>query len=501
MSTPCTMPALGESVTEGTVTRWLKQVGDHVEVDEPLLEVSTDKVDTEIPSPGRRRAAADPRRARTRPSPSAPSSPSSATARRAARLRRRPPARPQPGRRPTGCRRPARRPQPPARPRRRRRPSSRPPSGRRRARAAAPRRRRRDAACTMPALGESVTEGTVTRWLKQVGDTGRGRRAAARGLHRQGRHRDPVARSPASSSKILVGEDETVAGRRRRWPSIGVGSGAAASARPRRGRRTGGSGACSRPAARPARPAGQPRGLGAPRRAGSGPPPGCRTRQPRDADIGSRPARPPAPASPAAGAGVRAHRARLTARRASAYVTPLVRKLAAEHGVDLAPVTGTGVGGRIRKQDVLDAGRSGRRQAAAGACRARLPARRHPALPATAGGRDLSALRGTTEKMSRLRKVIAQRMVESLQVSAQLTTVVEVDVTRIARLRDRAKARLRGARGRQAVVPAVLRLAAVEALKQLPGGQREHRRRRDRLPRRGEPRRRGRHRARPARAR
>src|SRR5690606_21864274 len=123
------------------------------------------------------------------------------------------------------------------------------------------------------------------------------------------------------------------------------------------------------------------------------------------------------------------------------YVTPLVRKLAAEHNVDLSTVKGTGVGGRIRKQDVLEAARAAQeaaRQPAAAPAAA--PTGRH-AAPAPAGApEEQLALRGRTEKMSRTRQTIARRMVESLQVSAQLTTVVEVDVTKIARLREQAKA-------------------------------------------------------------
>ena len=129
-------------------------------------------------------------------------------------------------------------------------------------------------------------------------------------------------------------------------------------------------------------------------------------------------------------------------RDAAAYVTPLVRKLAADHGIDLSTVTGTGIGGRIRKQDVLAAA-----EAAQGP---RARARGRPGRPGPGGGEGPgrragggAPKRGTTEKMSRLRKTIARRMVESLQVSAQLTTVVEVDVTRISRLRDRGQGRLR----------------------------------------------------------
>jgi 2-oxoglutarate dehydrogenase E2 component (dihydrolipoamide succinyltransferase) len=144
-------------------------------------------------------------------------------------------------------------------------------------------------------------------------------------------------------------------------------------------------------------------------------------------------------------------------------VTPLVRKLASEHGVDLASLTGTGVGGRIRKQDVLDAARA-RQQSRP----AEQPA---PAAAASAGqgvAASLSAKRGTTEKMTRLRRLIAQRMVESLQTSAQLTTVVEVDVTKIARLRDRAKGDFEAREGVKLSFLPFFALAAVEALKNHP---------------------------------
>jgi 2-oxoglutarate dehydrogenase E2 component (dihydrolipoamide succinyltransferase) len=161
----------------------------------------------------------------------------------------------------------------------------------------------------------------------------------------------------------------------------------------------------------------------------------------------------------------------------SAYVTPLVRKLAAEHSVDLAAVTGTGVGGRIRKQDVLDAAEAAK-QAAAKAAEQKAAAPAPPASAPTGGPAStgasgslpasVSAKRGTTEKMSRLRKVIAARMVESLQTSAQLTTVVEVDVTKIARLRDRAKREFEAREGVKLSFLPFFALAAVEALKANP---------------------------------
>ncbi|MGH8971044.1 MAG: 2-oxoglutarate dehydrogenase, E2 component, dihydrolipoamide succinyltransferase, partial [Actinomycetes bacterium] len=148
----------------------------------------------------------------------------------------------------------------------------------------------------------------------------------------------------------------------------------------------------------------------------------------------------------------------------SAYVTPLVRKLATEHDVDLSSLRGTGVGGRIRKQDVLEAAKAAQQQAA--------PARQDTtAAPAATGQPStptVSPLRGTTEKMSRLRKVIATRMVESLQVSAQLTTVVEVDLTKIARLRARAKGDFEAREGVKLSFLPFLAKATVEALKAHP---------------------------------
>ncbi|MGQ7352776.1 2-oxoglutarate dehydrogenase, E2 component, dihydrolipoamide succinyltransferase, partial [Quadrisphaera oryzae] len=151
----------------------------------------------------------------------------------------------------------------------------------------------------------------------------------------------------------------------------------------------------------------------------------------------------------------------------SAYVTPLVRKLAAAEGVDLSTVTGTGVGGRIRKEDVLKAAEAAKAKAAPSSqpAPAAAPSSSAPKAPAAP---SISAKRGTTEKMTRLRKVIAQRMVESLQISAQLTTVVEVDVTRIAKLRERAKDAFKAREGASLSYLPFITLATVEALKQYP---------------------------------
>ena len=155
----------------------------------------------------------------------------------------------------------------------------------------------------------------------------------------------------------------------------------------------------------------------------------------------------------------------------SSYVTPLVRKLAAQHKIDLATLTGTGVGGRIRKQDVLEAAEAARAKAAAPvAAPAPVPVPAASAAPAAAArpAVEPSTKRGTTEKMSRLRRVIASRMVESLQVSAQLTTVIEVDLTRVARLRARSKEDFLAREGTSLSYLPFLALAAVEALKVHP---------------------------------
>jgi len=150
-----------------------------------------------------------------------------------------------------------------------------------------------------------------------------------------------------------------------------------------------------------------------------------------------------------------------------AFATPLVRKLASDNNVDLTLIKGTDSSARIRKQDVLDAAAAAKTAAAPAVTAA--PARAGaPAPSASTDGTGVSSKRGTTEKMSRLRKVIAARMVESLQVSAQLTTVLEVDVTRIARLRDRAKGDFATREGTKLSFLPFFALAAVEALKAHP---------------------------------
>jgi 2-oxoglutarate dehydrogenase E2 component (dihydrolipoamide succinyltransferase) len=374
------MPALGESVSEGTVTRWLKAEGDHVNVDEPLLEVSTDKVDTEIPSPvaGTLQkivvavdqtvpvgaelaiiadgasspapvAAAAPAPVVETPAPVAPVAPVA--------------------------------------------PASETNNG-------------AGTVITMPALGESVSEGTVTRWLKSVGDSV----AVDEALLEVSTDKvDTEIPSPVAGTLLAidVAVDTTVP----------VGARLAL---------IGGQGSVAAPVVAAAVVAA--------------------------AVVAAPVVAAPVVAAPVVAAPV--------AQPTDSYVTPIVRKLASELGVNLASVKGTGIGGRIRKEDVE-----------AAAPRSSAPTSSAPAAvkaPVASSVVATSPLRGTTVTMSRLRKVIAARMVESLQVSAQLTTVIEVDVTKIARLRDRSKATFEAREGVKLSFLPFFAVAVCEALKQHP---------------------------------
>ena len=402
MTFSVTMPALGESVSEGTVTRWLKAEGDHVNVDEPLLEVSTDKVDTEIPSPvagtlqrivvqvdqtvpvGAELAViADGVSAPTAPVqvaqvPAQPVTPVAVVETPAPVAAA--PVTP-----------------PPA-------PAASAPSG-------------AGTVITMPALGESVSEGTVTRWLKNVGDSV----AVDEALLEVSTDKvDTEIPSPVAGTLLAidVAVDTTV--------PVGARLGLIGSA----------NGAVATPAPVVSAPV-----ISTP-----------------VAQVPAQPATPvvvPAPVSPAPVASAP------VTQPADAYVTPLVRKLATELGVNLAQVTGTGIGGRIRREDVEALARPAAPVAASVAVAA-TPSAPRPAVVAA------SPLRGTTVTMSRLRKVIAARMVESLQVSAQLTTVIEVDVTKIARLRDRSKASFEAREGVKLSFLPFFAVAVCEALKQHP---------------------------------
>jgi 2-oxoglutarate dehydrogenase E2 component (dihydrolipoamide succinyltransferase) len=373
MSVSVSMPQLGESVTEGTVTRWLKKEGERVEADEPLLEVSTDKVDTEIPSPA------------------------------AGVLRE-------------------------------------------------------------IAVGEdeTVEVGAQLAVIEEGADASDG---------------DAPAESPSDSA-------------------------AAESSAPAESSSDDGQQAEQAQSAPPQQAAAPQQAQAAPEPGGYG---GDTQGSPATGTNGAAATAPPAPApAPAPSWSPPAQQApaappqqapqasgQLSASGDGPYVTPLVRKLAAEHGVDLESVSGTGVGGRIRKQDVLDASRSRREQEAAAQAQATqaqaAPAQAAPSAPtqapapaaqAPAGGAPAAAptrapvvpssLRGTTQRLSRPRAVIAKRMVESLQTSAQLTTVVEADVTAIARLRDRAKADFEAREGVKLSFLPFFALATIEALKVHP---------------------------------
>ncbi len=462
MSDTVQMPALGESVTEGTVTRWLKQVGDSVQVDEPLLEVSTDKVDTEIPSPFTgtlleilvgedetvdvgaplaRIGAADEAGSAPSPQADAPPAPAEEPAETPAE---------QPAEATTGDEAAEQAAQVPdevagsetdAPGQAADEPTSNAPSG-------------PAEDVTMPALGESVTEGTVTRWLKQVGESVEVDEPL---LEVSTDKVDTEIPSPVAGTvvEIVVGEDETAqVGAVLARVGSAVGSapqpaGPAAGASPEQAPEPA-TEPTSEPATEPVTPSQEP-----------------------------APATPPAPA-PRQAAEQASSSGAATAQAGGGYLTPLVRKLAAEKGVDLSTVTGTGVGGRIRKEDVLEAAAQAERERAERERAAAAPAaqaahadqsaeqvtRRQRRAEATAP--EVSPLRGTTEKASRLRQIIASRMVESMQSMAQLTTVVEVDVTKVARLRARAKDDFKAREGVGLSYLPFFVLAATEALKAHP---------------------------------
>ncbi|MDK8802848.1 2-oxoglutarate dehydrogenase, E2 component, dihydrolipoamide succinyltransferase [Dermabacter hominis] len=395
MSEIVKMPALGESVTEGTVVRWLKEVGEEIAVDEPLLEVSTDKVDTEVPSPVAgvlekilvnededAEVGADLAVVGDGSGAEAPSdgdnlasdqtvAPSTAEETPAGESER--------------------------------------PAEAAKATGAADGQE-----VTMPALGESVDSGTVVRWLKEVGEEVEADEPL---LEVSTDKVDTEVPSPIAGTlqKILVQEDEEA--------EVGaaiavIGSGAPSDASP----------APAAPAASSDAPAPK-------------------------AEESSAPA-------------ASASQTVSSSKNSQAYVTPIVRKLAADNGIDLASVKGSGIGGRIRKQDVQDA--IDAKAKAEAPAPAAAPAAAAAPSKKEAPKVEVSPLRGTEEKMSRLRKIVASRMVESLQTQAQLTTAVEVDMTRIAALRARAKNDFLAREGAKLTFLPFIMQAAVEALKAHP---------------------------------
>ena len=394
MSHTVELPALGESVTEGTVTRWLVAVGDTVAVDDPIVEVSTDKVDTEIPSPvagvveqilveededvevgaalvvigdgSSAPAAAPAAPAAEAPAASAPAAPEAPAAAAA--------------------------------------PAAGSASGQE---------------VTLPALGESVTEGTVTRWLKEVGE----QVEVDEPLVEVSTDKvDTEIPSPVAGTllEIRIPEDEEA--------EVGqvlaiIGDSSAAPA--------------------PAAPA-----------------------APAPAAAAPAPATPAAPAAPASAPDTPATPA-APAADGEAYVTPLVRKLAKDNGIDLSTVKGTGVGDRIRKQDV-QAAIAAKGSTAPAAAPAASAAPAADGAPKAAHTFEVSPKRGTVEKTARIRQVIAKRMRESLDISTQLTQVTEVDMTRVAQLRAKAKDGFLAREGAKLTFLPFFAQAVTEALQQHP---------------------------------
>ena len=408
------MPELGESVTEGTITRWLKQVGDTVEVDEPLLEVSTDKVDTEIPSPAAGvllkvlhdeddtvdvgAVIAEIGDASEASAPAAPAAEQKVEV--AAKVEA---------------------------------------SASVAASASSASSSSAGAATdvVMPELGESVTEGTITRWLKQVGDTVEVDEAL---LEVSTDKVDTEVPSPVAGTivEILHNEDDTV--------DVGavivrIGDPNAAPATPEPAAPT------PAPAA-PAAPAAEEK-----------------------VEVAPKVEAPKSVATPPAA------QAKGNSNDDVPYVTPLVRKLADKHGVDLRTVTGTGVGGRIRKQDVLAAAGQGAAESAPaagqGAAESAPAAAEAPAAaPATAASAvstkrvdpAKAALRGTTQRVNRIREITAKKTLESLHTAAQLTQLHEVDMTNVAELRKANKAAFQAKYGVNLTYLPFFAKAAIEAL-------------------------------------
>ena len=385
MSHTVELPALGESVTEGTVTRWLVAVGDTVAVDDPIVEVSTDKVDTEIPSPvagvveqilveededvevGAALVVIGDGSSAPAAAPAAPTAEAPAASAAAAA------------------------------------PAAGSASGQE---------------VTLPALGESVTEGTVTRWLKEVGE----QVEVDEPLVEVSTDKvDTEIPSPVAGTllEIRIPEDEE-AEVGQVLAIIGDSSAAAAPAAP------------AAPAPAAAAPA---------------------------------PATPAAPAAPASAPDTPATPA-APAADGEAYVTPLVRKLAKDNGIDLSTVKGTGVGGRIRKQDVQAAIAAKGSTAPAAPAASAAPAA--DGAPKAAHTFEVSTKRGTVEKTARIRQVIAKRMRESLDISTQLTQVTEVDMTRVAQLRGKAKDGFLAREGAKLTFLPFFAQAVTEALQQHP---------------------------------
>ncbi len=434
MATSVQMPALGESVTEGTVTRWLKQEGDTVELDEPLLEVSTDKVDTEIPSPAAgvltkivaqeddtvevggelavigdagEDAGGGDGESKAAEEPAAEEEPAEA-----------------PAEEEKPAEEPAAQPEPAAEeeesaPEPEEKPAAKSSGGE-----ATP--------VLMPELGESVTEGTVTRWLKKVGDSVE----VDEPLVEVSTDKvDTEIPSPVAGTlvSITAEEDDTVA----------VGGELA---------KIGDAGAA--PAEKP-EPKPEPKEEAKPEpepepkeEAKPEPEPEPEPEPKAEAEPEREPQAAPEPSGDGA-----------------PYVTPLVRKLATENNIDLASVKGSGVGGRIRKQDVLAAAEAKKAPPQEAPAGKEAPA---PAAKAAEPASALAHLRGTTQKANRIRQITAKKTRESLQATAQLTQTHEVDMTKIVALRARAKNEFAEREGVNLTYLPFIARAVIDALKAHP---------------------------------
>ncbi len=433
MATNVTMPQLGESVTEGTVTRWLKNVGDVIKVDEAIVEVSTDKVDTEIPSPVAGvlleiKAAQDSVIAvgavmavigeangatQSAPQPTAP-------------VVQTPPPAPTPPVAPVVEKPVAKIPDPaPVAPV-----------------VTTPAAPTSTGSATvnvlLPALGESVTEGTITRWLKNVGDSVSLDEAI---VEISTDKVDTELPSPAAGviAEIKVAQDQVAA----------VGAVLAVISTS----------------------------------ANAGTPPKVVAPTPSAPVVQAPVAAPKVETviTPQSAPVVEAPKVFATSSNAQdKYTTPIVRQLAREKGIDLSQVTGTGINGRIKKEDILNAsGSSAPAPAqvvstptpvapAPVATAQPVPTPSQPAAPAKPVADTEQPLRGRIEQTTRLRRIIAERMVQSLHISAQLTSVVEVDVTKIATLRNKVKESFVAREGVKLSFLPFFAKVSVECLKEFP---------------------------------
>ncbi|MGX6452291.1 2-oxoglutarate dehydrogenase, E2 component, dihydrolipoamide succinyltransferase [Brevibacterium paucivorans] len=441
MSNSVQMPALGESVTEGTVTRWLKEVGEEVEVDEPLLEVSTDKVDTEIPSPyagvlekiladeddvvevggdlaiigdgsGGGDSSEEPAEEETQeeaeePAEEAPAEDASDDNAED---------------------------------------DSADDASEDKSEKSAPASSGESSEVPMPALGESVTEGTITRWLKEVGEEVEVDEPLVEVSTDKVDTEIPSPVAGVLLEQLAAEDDEVEVGA----PLARIGS-ADASAD---------DSADEEAAPQDEEPKEEKAQEEAPQEEPKAEEPKAEEPKAEEAPKEEPKEEPKKEADKPAETKTQSVKG-ISRPNAGAYVTPLVRKLAREKGVDLDTVEGTGVGGRIRKEDVLNATSSSSSAAATSAPAAKGPHKVE--IP-----EDVKKLRGTTQKASRIRQTIATRMRESLQNSAQLTQVIEVDMTRVARLRKQHKDAFQSAHGVKLTFLPFFAKAVVEALQVHP---------------------------------